>query len=303
VGKTKTALNLLGRDPKKIFSALGRNGFFKWIPDRIYLQILYYCETGEKLNLDKPETFNEKLQWIKLYDRKAEYVAYADKYVVCEYIAQTIGEGYLIPLIGVYENVEEILWDELPDKFVLKCTHGSGCNIICTDKSDIDIRNAQNKLNKWMKYNYYYPAREWCYRDIKPRIICEKYLVDESGTELKDYKFMCFNGEPKIIQVISERKRGSYLINHFDLEWNEINIPRKSIKRNPKTPMKPKNLNKMIEISKILSKDIPFVRIDLYETERGIYFGVITFFPVSGFMDFEKEEDDYLLGSWIKLSE
>ncbi len=273
------------------------------VTSKVFIKVEYKWKMGKRPNIKSPKTFNEKLQWLKLHNRKSEYTLMVDKYEVRKYIAGTIGEKYLIPLLGVYNDFSEIKFNFLPNRFVLKPNHTSGDVYICKDRTKINYIQLKKEVNNWMKCKYYWAHREWPYKNIKPRIVCEKYMVDESGIGLKDYKFMCFNGEPKIIQVISERKRGSYLINHFDLEWNEINIPRKSIKRNPKTPMKPKNLNKMIEISKILSKDIPFVRIDLYETERGIYFGEITFFPVSGFMDFEKEEDDYLLGSWIKLSE
>lgn len=149
--------------------------------------------------------FNEKLQWLKLYDRKPEYSIYVDKYAVREYIAKTIGEQYLIPLISVYNSVEEINWNTLPNQFVLKCTHGSGMNIICSDKNKLDIQPAKRKLKKWMRINYYLSYREWAYKNVKPRIICEKYMVDESGIELKDYKLKCFNGKVKCIFVCSNR--------------------------------------------------------------------------------------------------
>src|SRR5690606_20869532 len=151
-------------------------------------------ETGKFLNLRNPKTYNEKLQWLKLYDRNIDYLKYVDKYEVRSYIKEKIGEEYLIPLIDVYDSVEEIDWDSLPDKFVLKCTHGSNCNIICKDKKELDIEDSKNKLEKWMKKSWYWFGREWVYKDLKPRIICEKYMVDESGVELKDYKFFCFNG-------------------------------------------------------------------------------------------------------------
>lgn len=152
-----------------------------------------------------------------------------------------------------------------------------------------------------MKRNYYYFGREWPYKNVKPRILCEKYMVDESNTELKDYKFMCFNGEPKIIQVMSGREGNNYYINHFDLEWNSIELKRKNIKENINIPKKPEKLEKIIEISRKLSKNISFTRIDLYETKTGVYFGEITFFPAGGYMHFEEEKTDYLLGDWIKL--
>lgn len=299
--KIRTALALLKRDPKKMVLPLGRMGFLNRIPDKAYLKILYYCETGKKLNLKKPLTFNEKLQWIKLYDRKPEYVTYVDKFAVRDHIKQTIGDEYLIPLIGVYDTVDEIPWNDLPNKFVLKCTHGSGSNIICKDKHTLGIEEANRKLNQWMKSNWYWFGREWCYKDIKPSIICEEFIENETGGQLKDYKFYCFNGEPKMIQVISERDNGYYYLDHFDLEWNEFNIPRKNHSQNPVVQEKPIELNKMIDISRKLSRNIPFARIDLYNSARGIFFGEITFFPVSGYVDFVEEQSDHLLGSWIEL--
>jgi hypothetical protein len=274
---------------------------FRIVPDETFLKIKYGLRVGQKLNLGDPKTFNEKLQWLKLYDRKPKYTSMVDKFAVRKHIAKTIGEEYLIPLLGVYNGYSEIDFDSLPNEFVLKPSHTSGNVFICKNRSKIDHLKLKNEINEWLNREYYWIHREWPYKNIKPRIICEKYMVDESGKELKDYKFMCFNGEPRIIQVMSERKNGQYLINHFDLEWNEIDISRKTLKKNPRIPAKPKNLGRMTEISKILSKDMPFVRIDLYETKEGLYFGEITFFPVSGFMDFLYEKHDHLLGSWITL--
>jgi hypothetical protein len=294
-------INLI-KNPKRIISVLANRGLLNWLSDETLLKIQYKDKMNKKLNLENPQTFNEKLQWLKLYDRNSVYTDLVDKYEVRKYIAKTIGEEYLIPLIGIWDRFEEIEFSKLPDQFVLKCTHDSGGLVICNDKSKLKIEAARKKINKSLKRNYYYYGREWVYKNVKPRIICEKYMVDESGIELKDYKFMCFNGEPKLIQVMSGRGNGRYFLNHFDLEWNEIEIPRKKLKKGSPSPSKPKNLREMIEISKVLSKDFPFIRIDLYETEKGIYFGEITFFPVSGFMDFANEKHDYLLGSWIDLS-
>ena len=271
------------------------------IPDKTYLELQYKYHLGEKLNLESPKTFNEKLQWLKLYDRKPEYTMYADKYAVREHIKNLIGEKYLIPLIGVYDRVEDIDWDRLPNRFVLKCTHGSSCNIICDDKSRLDITSSKKKLKKWMNRNWYWYGREWPYKNVKPRIICEKYIVDEFENGLRDYKIFCFNGNPKIIQVISERKGSQYCVDHFDLNWEKIQIPRKNHQGNKQEIGKPVQLKKMIDIAKILSKGMPFVRIDLYNTQSQILFGEITFYPVSGFMDFEDKKHDNLLGSWIEL--
>ena len=289
------------KHPLKIIQPLGYRGLLKWMPDRLYLKLVFRSKIGKRLDIDNPKTFNEKLQWLKLFNRKPEYTMYVDKYGVRKYIANTIGQEFLIPIIGVYESVNEIPWNALPNQFVLKCTHGSHCNIVCQDKSKLDIDDAKNKLNKWLKKNWYWYGREWPYKNVKPRIICEEYLVDESEEELKDYKFMCFNGDPKIIQVMSERNNGDYCINHFDLNWNPINIPRKCHKENIKDLVRPRGLEQMIMISRTLSRNIPFARIDLYQTPTRVYFGEITFFPASGFMDFANEKDDYMLGNWLEL--
>lgn len=270
------------------------------ISDEENLKKQFRDKLGRDLNLKNPENFNEKLQWLKLniYDSRA--TKYADKYEVREIIAKKIGEKYLNELIGVYNSVEEIDIDKLPNRFVLKGTHGSGYNIICRNKEDMDWKKEFRKMKRWMNNNYFWRKREWVYKNIKPRIICEKYLEDETG-QLKDYKIMCFNGEPRIIQVMSERTDTGFFVNHFDLDWNKIDIPRKTIKENHKQIKKPECLEEMIEISKKLSENFPFVRIDLYEVDGQIYFGECTFFPVSGYMDFENEKDDELLGSWIEL--
>lgn len=289
------------RNPEYTFQYLLNRGDFKDIPDEKYLKLKFKHILGAELNLDRPLTFNEKLQWLKLYDRNPLYTQLVDKYKIREYIAKTIGEQYLIPLLGVYNHFEDIDFKKLPNQFVLKPNHTSGNIYICEDKTQIIFEDLKKEINLWLKRNYFWVHREWPYKNIKPRIICEKYLVDEYGKDLKDYKIMCFNGEPKIIQVMSERNNGRFLVNHFDLDWNELNIPRKSILRNPNIPKKPKDLKDMIEISKVLSKDIPFVRVDLYKTTYGLLFGEMTFFPVSGFMDFKKKKDDKFLGDWIDL--
>lgn len=288
------------KNPRKLIRLLGDYKLFNWLPDQIYLKFVYWGETGKKLNLDTPITFNEKLQWIKLNDRKPEYSKYADKYNVRSYVSKIIGEQYLIPLLGVYDSVEEIDWDSLPNKFVLKCTHGSGSNIICTDKEILDIEVTKMKLGKWMKKSWYWFGREWCYKDIKPRIICEKYLVDESGTELKDYKIFCFNGEPKLIQVdfsrFVEHKR-----NLYSVDWKYVDGTIKYPNQPSFNIKKPQKLDDMLRCAKILSGNIPHVRIDFYSINDQIYFGEMTFYHGSGYEEFEPESLGILMGSWIDL--
>lgn len=301
MSKIKTALNLLKQDPKKTFPALGRNGVFNWMPDKLYLQIMYYCETEEKLNLDKPVTFNEKLQWLKLYDRKPEYVTYVDKYAVREYIKQTIGEEYLIPLIGVYDRVEEIPWDELPDRFVLKCTHGSGCNIICTDKSKLNIGEAKTKLNKWMKYNYYWPTREWPYKNVKPRIICEEFIGNLGLPD--DHKIMCFNGVPRIIQIHRKTLDGRHSIDFYGTDGKLLPITKEGFGTFEMPELDVRTLHNILEFASILSASKPYLRTDFYLVQKRIYFGELTFFDSSGLINFKPEESNAYLGSLMDLQD
>lgn len=278
------------------------NGIGILFPDRLFLKIKFKYHIGKKLNLKNPVTFNEKLQWLKLNDRRPEYITYVDKYAVRNHIKKTIGEEYLIPLLGVYNSVEDIDWAQLPNQFVLKCTHGSGSNLICTDKSELNIKETKSKLKMWMKKNWFWNGREWPYKNVEPRIICEKYMVEESGKELKDYKFMCFNGEVKCIFVCTNRNSPTGLnIDIYDVNWNlmpfgRFNHPGTGVKMS-----KPKNFDNMVEYAEKLSKNIPFMRVDFYEAIGHLYFGELTLYPASGFDKFVPESYDYLLGSWIKL--
>lgn len=274
----------------------------KLFSDERYLKIKFHLKMGKKLNLENPQTFNEKLQWLKLYNRKDEYTMMADKYAVRDYIADKIGEEYLIPLLGVWDSANDIDFDALPKQFVLKCTHNSGKGMcICKDKSKLDIDKVRKELNDGLKEEYFYSGREWCYKNIKPRIVAEKYMEDESG-ELKDYKFMCFNGKAKCCFVCSERfSEDGLRITIYDNEWNKMPFCR--VKTPPTTTplVKPKNYEAMIELAEVLAQNIPFSRIDFYEINNKIYFGEITFFPNSGMTGFYPEEWDYTLGSWIEL--
>lgn len=266
------------------------------LSDEIYLRLMYRLHTGKKPDISDPKTYTEKLQWLKLNDRNPVYNKYADKYAVRSHIAQTIGEQYLIPLIGVFDSAEDIKWDLLPDKFVLKCTHGSGMNIICTDKSRLDIKASAARLKKWMKQNFYWPGREWPYKNVKPRIICEEFL-SSNGNIPEDYKVMCFHGKAKLIQVHLNRFGDKHTCDYYDTDWNKTDIadePNSDI-----VLAKPKLLDKMIELSEILSKNICHVRIDWYIVGDKLFFGEITLYDGSGFNRYYKIEDDLLMGSWI----
>lgn len=284
---------------KKISNKLIVKGFLDFLPDEKFLKLRYRLEMGKRLNLENPQSFNEKLQWLKLYDRNPEYTKMVDKYAVREYIAEKIGEEYLIPLLGVWDSFDEIDFDKLPNQFVLKCTHDSGGLVICKDKSQLDIAAAKKKINKCLKRNFYYLSREWPYKNVKPRIIAEKFMVDESGTELKDYKLFCFNGEPKALFVATDRPHDTKF-DFFDMEFNHLPFTNghpnavKEIK-------KPEGLSEMAELAKKLSKGMKQVRIDFYDINGKVYFGEITFFHWSGMVPFEPEEWDYKLGDMIKL--
>lgn len=271
------------------------------IPDKIFLKHVFYRNMGKKLDIKNPKTFNEKLQWLKLYDRNPQYTKLVDKYEVRKYISQLIGEEYLIPLIGVWGRFDDIDFNSLPNQFVLKCTHDSGGLVICRDKSKLDINVAREKINKSLNRNFYYQGREWPYKNVKPRIICEKYMVDESMVELKDYKFMCFNGEVKCSFVCLNRQSLAGLnVDFYDIDWNPMPFERHYPSSGTVIP-KPKNYSKMVEFAEILSKNIPFVRVDFYEANGQLYFGELTFYPGSGYEEFAPESYDYLLGSWIEI--
>ena len=283
-----------------ILHALRRRGFLNWMSDSFYLKMIFRAKLGYSLDLKNPKTFNEKLQWLKLYDCNPLYTQLVDKYEVRKFVAEKIGEEYLIPLLGVWDRFEDIDFDALPSQFVLKCTHDSGSVVICKDKTAFDIKVAQNKLNKCLKRNFYYVGREWPYKDVKPRIICEKYMEDESGAELKDYKIFCFNGMPKIIQVDFDRFT-NHKRNLYDVEWNYIPVSIQYPTDQNNIVNKPEKLEKMLNFAKILSKNIPHVRVDFYSIHDKIYFGELTFTHGSGYENFEPEEFGLQMGSWLEL--
>jgi len=284
------------------FLVKSANGFYKEMPDEEYLKRKFKGLVGYPLNLENPTTFNEKLQWLKLYNRKDEYTTMVDKYAAKKYVADIIGEQYIIPTLGVWDRYDDIDFDSLPNQFVLKCTHNSGGLVICRDKTTFDKQLAKKKIEKSLKENYYWRGREWPYKNVKPRIIAEKYL-DDNGHVPADYKIYCFNGEPyKVMVCIDRDKDEPTKFYSFDWEWNLLRHNKwgKMAKDNSVCE-RPQNLSKMYEIAKVLSKDIPFVRVDLYEVENQIYFGELTFYPDDGFDKNIDPEIDKLYGSMIKL--
>ena len=271
------------------------------LPDSLYIKLKYFLHFKKFPNLKNPNTFNEKLQWLKLHDRNPEYTKMVDKYEVRKYIAEKIGEEYLIPLLGVWDKAEDIDFDKLPDQFVLKCNHNSGLGMcICKDKSVLDIRKVKKELTLGLKENYYKMGREWPYKNVKPRIIAEKYMVDESGTELKDYKFLCFNGKVKLIEYHTGRFSGNHTQDFYDEKWNKTDISQEGT-ISDFVVEKPLMFDEMVRLSEILAENIPHVRIDWYQINDKIYFGEITFFDSSGLILFDNEDDNLYLGSLIDL--
>lgn len=272
-----------------------------FLSDINYLKMDYQVLMHKKLNLKNPKTFNEKLQWLKLYNRKPEYSKMVDKFEVKNYVASIIGEEHIIHTIGVYNSFDEIDFENLPNKFVIKCTHDSGGVIICKDKSKLDIETTKKQINKALKTNYYKLGREWPYKNVKPRIIIEKFIQDSEEDKLKDYKLFCFNGKVKMILVCSNRIGNHKNTNFYDISWNLLPFSRANHINNPNVINKPNNLEEMIKVAEKLSKNIPFVRVDLYDVNNKVYFGELTFYPSSGFEGFNPEEWDIKLGDMLEL--
>lgn len=270
----------------------------KVIPDKMYLKLIYRASMGKKLNLNNPVTYNEKLQWLKLYDRKPEYSMMVDKYAVREYIKEKLGKEYLIPLLGVWDKFEDIDFDKLPDQFVLKPNHTSGNVFICKDKKNIDFIKLKKDVNAWLKREYYWLHREWPYKNISPKIIAEKYMVDESGTQLKDYKFFCFNGKVKSLFIATDRPFDTRF-DFYDENFNHLPFTN-GHENSEKIINKPEKFEKMILLAEKLSQNIPHVRVDFYNINGQIYFGEMTFYHWSGLMPFDPEEWDNIFGSYIK---
>ena len=273
----------------------------KWVPDELYLKVIFKGEVGYSLNLTNPSTYNEKLQWLKLHDRNPQYTNWVDKYEVKRYISKKIGEQYLIPTIGVWNSVDDIDFDRLPEQFVLKCTHDSGSTIVCKNKEMIDSDEWKKFISSRLKNNAYYSSREWPYKNVKPRIIAEQYMEDESGYELKDYKVLCFEGKPRLIEVHKGRKTRNHSQDFYDLEWNLTPITNEGLPNSSPTIQRPSVLEEMINLSTILAEGIHHIRVDWYVVNEKLYFGELTFFDGAGFSRFDKIEHDRLLGSWIHI--
>ena len=270
--------------------------------DELFLKWKYYTVFHRFPNLKNPQTYNEKLQWLKLHDKHPEYTQMVDKAEAKKYLANIIGEEYIIPTLGVYNSFDEIDFEKLPNQFVMKCTHDSGGVVVCKDKNSLNIQAVRKKIEYGLGKSAYWGTREYPYKAINPRIIVEAYMEDESGYELKDYKIFCFDGKPKFLFVATDRgiKGEETKFDFFDLEWNLL--PFINGHPNSTKPIKkPENFDKMVELSAQLSKNMPHVRVDLYNISSKIYFGELTFFHWSGMTPFIPEEWDYTFGKMICL--
>lgn len=273
---------------------------FWWLPDEAYVKIFYRIYMGKWPDLKAPRLFSEKLQWLKLHNRRPEYTDMVDKYEAKKIVAQMIGEQYIIPTLGVWPRPEDIEWDRLPQRFVLKCTHDSGTIIIVKDKKQLDIQQTIQRLRAGLRRDYYRQNKEWPYKNVPRRIIAEEYIETDSD-DLPDYKFFCFDGEPLYCQVITGRK-AKMCVDFFDSEWNHQ--PFHEPKNYPfadSEPQKPIGFDLMLSAAKKMAKGQPFVRIDFYEAKGKVLFGEITFFPTSGIGGFSPEKYDEAFGDLIHL--
>jgi hypothetical protein len=298
--ESKRIMSVL-RKPGKIFAFLLRNSKLShYIHDRPYVKLLYFFYTGEYLNLKNLRNFNQKLQWLKLYDRNEDYWRLVDKFEVRNYIKERIGSQYLIPLLGVWERVEDIDFTSLPNEFVLKCNHDSGSVIICWDKGLLDVLGVKKRLNHCMKTDYYWLFRDYQYRNIKPKIIAEKLMKSNDGSDLKDYKIHCFNGIPTYIAVDIDRF-SNHIRNIYDTDWN-LQIVSFGYPMNEKRSEKrPELLAEMLRIAEILSKGFFYLRVDLYLIANRIYFGELTFYTGGGIEYFFPKDMNRIWGDMIRL--
>lgn len=289
--KIRVLKRLLG---KNLIALFYRSLFF--LSDESYIRLIYRLRMGKKLNLDNPVSFNEKLQWLKLHDRKSLYTKLADKLAARNYVEEKIGEGHSPLVLGVYSSFDEIDFDKLPSGFVLKTIHDSGSYVICPDKTRLDMRAAKRKLSRSLRRNYYRTTREYQYRDIKPRIIAEEFL----GENLTDYKFFCFNGEPKFMYIEDEagESREQAI---FDMDFNREPFTMED-RYSTATFTKPGFFDEMRRTAAVLSSGIPFLRVDMYYVRGRIYVGELTFYHYGGFIPFNPPGWDDIIGGYLDIN-
>ncbi len=277
-------------------------GCLRFLPDKQYISVMYRLKMHRKMNWKNPTTYNEKLQVLKLREHNPQYVTMVDKYLVKDYVSGIIGPEYVIPTLGVWEKFSDIDFDGLPDAFVLKCTHDSGGIVICKDKSKLDKEKAKKKIEKCLRRNYYTYSREWPYKHIQPRIIAEPYIEDSNTHELRDYKFFCFSGKPKLLFIATERQKEGEdtKFDFFDMKYHHLKI-KNGHPNASQIPEKPVTFEKMKELAARLSQGLPHVRVDFYEVDGKVLFGELTFSHWGGMMPFSPEKWDRIMGSWITL--
>lgn len=284
-----------------LFNHIVKTGIFNSLSDEKYVSLMYYVHIGSKLDLKNPKGFNEKLQWLKIYDHNPKYVSMVDKYAVKEYVAEKIGKQYIIPTLGVWKKYDDINFEALPDKFVLKCTHDSGSVCVCSDRKQFNYEKAKKKLDRALSRNLYYWGREWPYKMVEPQIIAEQYL-DDGNNGLVDYKFMCFNGQVKCVFTVTNRfSQNDMHVTFYDMEWNIMPFTR-HYNADSIPIKKPQSYDKMLKIAEVLAADLIFARIDFYEINGKPYFGEITLCPGNGVEEFKPKEWDNILGSWMDIS-
>lgn len=275
---------------------------FTWLDDRYWLEYFFKKRMGYLLDFMNPQTFNEKIQWMKLYDRNPLYTQLSDKFLVRDYVINKIGQDYLNPLVGVYQSTDEIDWKNLPARFVLKTNHGAGWIILCdANNTTIDEKNAANTLNEWLQINFYKRFREWQYKDIKPRILIENYIDGEEEFSLLDYKFFCFNGTPALIQVNIDRFENFSLV-FMDMDWKETPMTLHHYPKSTKAIPKPRMFEEMCQIASTLASDFRFCRVDLYNVAEKVIFGELTFTPNAGFEKITPSSYDLYLGSMLHIN-
>lgn len=285
--------------PCRVFAYFARKHEFRFLSDELYLKLLYRGQTGRKLRLSNPKRFTELLQWMKIYDRKPRYTAMVDKAAAKQWAAEIIGQEHIIPTLGVWEHFDDIDFDSLPDRFVLKCTHDSHSVVICRDRQNFDYSKAKQILETALKKEYYYEGRQWPYKNVPPRIIAEQYIENEATSDLRDYKFFTFNGVPKVMYIATGRGAGETYGDFFDMEFNHLDLMIDH-QMAPVCPEKPALFDEMKQAAQLLAQGTPQVRADFYEANGQFYFGEMTFFHCGGFASFHPDEWDEIFGSWIR---
>lgn len=307
-------------NPYRVFSYLGSKNLLAWLPDELYLKLVFRGTTGERLNLDYPESFNEKIQWLKIHDRNPRYTILVDKYLAKDAVSKVLGPEVIVPTLGVWESASLIELAQLPEQFVLKANHNSGPVFICRDKAVFDFAGAVASLNKQIAKSYFTSTREWPYKDVAPLVFAEKFLnsapdsvtvvgakhdnLEKTPQGIIDYKFYCFHGEPKFLFVSQGMEdQSSGRTQMLNIDWTESELGRSDYQVFDQMPTKPKVFNEMLDAARRLSRDIPFVRVDLFEHEGRIQFSEMTFHPASGMMAFSPKEADQIVGRYLDLGQ